>query len=507
MFDADGATGEGDAAGGESGGTEVLGGLVPEDAMLLVESGRHAGERVALSAGTCVIGRSSKCALVLRRSAGVSRRHTKIRYAGGTYEISDCGSRNGTRVNGRKIGVGLLLNDGDLIQISDERIRFRGPSGRTGDVDSSALLVEPEPLERRLPSREQSGEVQRTQRVRVDSPDSLLMTKDGGTAPSRPVPPPLPSRRNPAIPAQRGALPAAPTALFTSQVQALSTPQPPPLVMPSATTLPVRARREPPKGALFALGILLGIVVLVGGVTVWDLALNEARVTRALEEDAQLLWAGVDAALREPAELAGEEPAPVLASVGEQKAKAQNADDENANEAAEAAASATPKTPARVEGLRAVAPEPAVEAPAGEVEEGVDEPAPVAEAAAASLGGVVEVKADATGRVRSIGVSTGDVVRQGDTLLVLERSSARLARKLKALLREEKEFERHAALGNARAQRDLEVVRREIARLEKRAGTTEVKAVVGGRVDGLLVDVGARVKSSDVLVRIAAGAP
>mgnify|MGYP006190765689 CR=1 FL=1 len=101
LFDADGATGEGPAV-GESGGTEVLGGLVSEDAALIVESGRHAGERVALSAGTCVIGRSSKCGLVLRRSAGVSRRHSKIRYADGSYEVSDCGSRNGTRVGGAR---------------------------------------------------------------------------------------------------------------------------------------------------------------------------------------------------------------------------------------------------------------------------------------------------------------------------------------------------------------------------------------------------------------------
>lgn len=512
LFETDAPTGEGGAADEKSGGTEVLGGLVPDEGVIIVETGRHAGERVSLGAGTCVIGRSSKCALVLRRSAGVSRRHAKIRYSGGIYEASDCGSRNGTRVNGAKIGVNYRLNDGDVIQISDERIRFRGPSGRErGDVQG--LLVPAELAEKRLPSREQPGDLVRTQRVRLDSPDSLLMTQDGGTAPRRPLPP---GAKNPQLPREQGALPSAPTALFTSQLDALRVQQPPPLVMPSSTTLPKPAGAGPPKPLLLTLGMALGVLVLAGGVTAWDLFANEGRVVAALEEDARLLWSGVEAAFAQPPPIVakagaeGSEAAPAPAAAEEKRAAAPV--DVKAGEETAAVASAG--------GGKGDA--PVVEEPVGEepvVEDSVEKPVadepvaeePVAEQRAVALpdavavGGVVEVKATTGGRVRSVAVSAGDVVRKGDILLVLDRSSPRVARKLASLRREEAAFQKHASLGNARAQRDLESVRREIARHEKRASTLEVRADISGRVEGLLVDVNNAVKPGAVVVRIAVG--
>lgn len=384
-------TSEGEVLEGGSAGTQVLPGLVSEEATLVVESGPHAGERVLLGASTCVIGRSTKCALVLRRSAGVSRRHSKVTYVGGTYEISDCGSRNGTRVNGREVSADFPLNDGDLIELSDERIRFRGPSGRRADDDSR--LPEAAPLE-------------------PPSPDA---------APSR-------------------------------------APQPSPIVRSPSVLSAEPASREPPRGALSALGVALGLAVLVGGVAGGDLLLNDGRLTMALVEDVERLFAAnevppvePEAPKSEPTEEAPEREPPRVPS-----------DEEPA------AANSEESKPTSVEN------------------------APV-----------VEVKAGLVGRVRSVAVSKDAVVRRGETLLVVERSlSGSAARKLRALRREEAAFAEAAAAGDARAQEDLAGVRREIARLERRQGAGEVKADVGGRVERVLVDVGESVKADDVVVRL-----
>lgn len=75
-------------------------------------------QAVAVTAADLVIGRDSKCELVLT-SPRVSRRHAAVRRAGGAAEIEDLGSSNGTRVNGHALVARepRALRDGDLIEI------------------------------------------------------------------------------------------------------------------------------------------------------------------------------------------------------------------------------------------------------------------------------------------------------------------------------------------------------------------------------------------------------
>src|SRR5512132_2037093 len=68
--------------------------------MLLAE-----GKRFAIAAGGAVIGRSRECDIVLG-DANVSRRHAEIRPAGDGWTITDLGSTNGIRVDGRAVGAG-----------------------------------------------------------------------------------------------------------------------------------------------------------------------------------------------------------------------------------------------------------------------------------------------------------------------------------------------------------------------------------------------------------------
>ena len=60
-----------------------------------------------------VVGRNVQDCLMER--ARISRQHFKIHYNGGDCELEDCGSSNGTFVNGSRVDGHLPIKDGDVI--------------------------------------------------------------------------------------------------------------------------------------------------------------------------------------------------------------------------------------------------------------------------------------------------------------------------------------------------------------------------------------------------------
>jgi hypothetical protein len=82
------------------------------------------GKRMPVGPGGAVIGRSRECDIVLQDS-NVSRRHAEIRPSGGDgWTISDLGSTNGVKVNGRAIGSTAPLSSGDEIAVGTVDVRF-----------------------------------------------------------------------------------------------------------------------------------------------------------------------------------------------------------------------------------------------------------------------------------------------------------------------------------------------------------------------------------------------
>lgn len=69
------------------------------------------------------IGRSKDNNIVLK-NIKASRRHARIERVGATYQITDLGSGNGTKVNGKKIDF-HALSKGDEIAIGDARITLK----------------------------------------------------------------------------------------------------------------------------------------------------------------------------------------------------------------------------------------------------------------------------------------------------------------------------------------------------------------------------------------------
>ena len=81
------------------------------------------GKRMPVGPGGAVIGRSRECDIVLSDS-NVSRRHAEIRPTGGdTWTITDLGSTNGVKVNGRTVDSAPLTG-GDEVMVGTVEVRF-----------------------------------------------------------------------------------------------------------------------------------------------------------------------------------------------------------------------------------------------------------------------------------------------------------------------------------------------------------------------------------------------
>ncbi len=80
---------------------------------------KKAGTPIRLSAPAAAIGRGSECAVVLD-DAAVSSLHAILTFNRDSWYIRDCGSTNGTRLNGVPLGPGknYLIRPGDRILLA-----------------------------------------------------------------------------------------------------------------------------------------------------------------------------------------------------------------------------------------------------------------------------------------------------------------------------------------------------------------------------------------------------
>jgi DNA-binding winged helix-turn-helix (wHTH) protein len=77
-----------------------------------------------LSGGSNLLGRDRDCA-VRMDSATVSRHHARIVVAPEETTVEDLQSKNGTRVNGRRVERRVALRDGDRVQVGSVTMTYR----------------------------------------------------------------------------------------------------------------------------------------------------------------------------------------------------------------------------------------------------------------------------------------------------------------------------------------------------------------------------------------------
>jgi pSer/pThr/pTyr-binding forkhead associated (FHA) protein len=83
---------------------------------LVVASGKHAGRTIPFKDGRLLVGRGAECGAVLG-SPDVSRKHCVFAEEKGGLIVEDLHSRNGTYVNGERIGLRTELKEGDVVRI------------------------------------------------------------------------------------------------------------------------------------------------------------------------------------------------------------------------------------------------------------------------------------------------------------------------------------------------------------------------------------------------------
>lgn len=115
---------------------ELLGvderGPQPAAPEFIVERGPATGQRRALGRAetSLVLGRGEMATWVLL-DPDLSRTHATVDRRADGVRICDLGSKNGTRVNGRSVGVGppgVLLGDGAVITMGETQVRFVDPA-------------------------------------------------------------------------------------------------------------------------------------------------------------------------------------------------------------------------------------------------------------------------------------------------------------------------------------------------------------------------------------------
>ena len=89
-----------------------------DDAGLLVD-----GRRVAVGPAGVTLGRSGDADVVID-SSSASREHARVEPHDGGYRVVDLGSKNGTRLEGRRIEGAAPLASGDAIEIAGQVLRF-----------------------------------------------------------------------------------------------------------------------------------------------------------------------------------------------------------------------------------------------------------------------------------------------------------------------------------------------------------------------------------------------
>lgn len=94
-----------------------------KSAALLVVGGDLNGTLFDLIESTTSIGRNADNAIALEFN-GVSRYHFKLHASGETHKLEDCGSKNGTYLNNKKVEENTPLTKGDIIKIGSIALKY-----------------------------------------------------------------------------------------------------------------------------------------------------------------------------------------------------------------------------------------------------------------------------------------------------------------------------------------------------------------------------------------------
>ena len=145
------------------------------------------------------IGRAKENEIVIK-NIKASRRHARIERIGATYQITDLGSGNGTKVNGKKIDF-QALKKGDEIGIGDARITLKAIDDGVDamDVEDSIKLDETDTgLEGSDDPKLELSDDRETERLEISEAETEVQVPSVKSKTAGPPPKPAPARPAPA---------------------------------------------------------------------------------------------------------------------------------------------------------------------------------------------------------------------------------------------------------------------------------------------------------------------
>ncbi len=105
------------------------------------------GKALPVAVPMCKVGRDIANDVAIPGDRSMSRFHFQIRYTGDDYYIEDCGSRNGTFLNGSPIAIPRKLQNNDTISAGISRYQFSltGSNGQAISEDAIPDGIPPNP--------------------------------------------------------------------------------------------------------------------------------------------------------------------------------------------------------------------------------------------------------------------------------------------------------------------------------------------------------------------------
>ncbi len=100
--------------------------MEPRPIQLTVLQPNLAPMKVSSVGPTITLGRATDCTVPIK-DRYLSRRHAEIAFLSGEWVVRDCGSVNGTLLNGAKLGLPVPLRPGDRIALGDSEVIFEAP--------------------------------------------------------------------------------------------------------------------------------------------------------------------------------------------------------------------------------------------------------------------------------------------------------------------------------------------------------------------------------------------
>src|SRR5690348_5213246 len=104
--------------------------------LLRLHDGRLAGERFEVATGTFVLGRSSRCDLLVNDPT-ISRRHAKIAVAEGSMTVTDLGSMNGTYLDEKQVREASVVAEGQRLRFGSVSFLVSMNQADVGEPDSA----------------------------------------------------------------------------------------------------------------------------------------------------------------------------------------------------------------------------------------------------------------------------------------------------------------------------------------------------------------------------------